>query len=506
MVRLAEVRPSSDMNHRSSDIWEMVSQSDISMSCRVWRSPFMRVSAEMRRAMMFSNGLSMNYTVGSNEYKLNKNGDHAIDVEWAQFAHDVDIHLILYGFAIFRASGNSRTPSIVDPSNVTIFVNHDGDHVRYIVQHHSRGRLSMSGARDMVGVRVIERNPPNTAGRLTCDAKSLYQYLFAHDTALELAPVAWLADARPTCYLRHASVTDKDHNEVDVVVYGDAANSEYARIRASKEAAVLALAEQENNRAAQFIDSIQSSVHGSAVDSYATHTMSLRSTMLHPNLIKLPDHAQIDQVVRPQHRTTLEEVGKYFAMVVSRLMGVPAFDTGQSGARYTASVALTTTNATIRAAASELEIILSTLASDILQFDMAAHYVAVANARNAHGNERVSSIGRIKVTIKCSMSFDVLTTLYEHGMMEHEQYARAAAEATHVPLALFAPHHVDPLTGERVVIEQPPESDGGSTSSASGTKRANASSSVRPSKRQRTDIETAEGNLKAENSAYTGMK
>ncbi len=495
------------MDGLNTETWVSVNAKDIAMSSRLWTNPFTRVAADLRRSMMFSNGMSMHHILDGREYSMNPQESTSVSLAWERFAHEVDIHFILYGFAIFVMNKKRGHPIIIDPNSVNIFVNVEDGVSRYIVKRLRTDVGPSARSQDLPGARVVEKSAPTQRGRLTCVAKSMYHYLVAHDLSLELAPVAWLAEARPTCYVRSLAPDPQQIGELlDAVFAGDANNNVIARDRAMREANIVAMAEREQQRASSFIEGIQNVAHGVASETSTLRDINFRSDLIQPNIFPLPTNSTIDQVVRPAFHQTLEEVGNFFAMLVARLMSVPAFDTGQSGARYTAAVALTTSNAAIYAAASDLQCFLSKLASEVLEMDMVAHVLSVADLRGTASSDVVPDIGRVRVTIHCAVSIDMAQSLYDRGMMTHNQFASVAALATHIPRAMFAPYHVDPLTGRRVVVEDESEDGGGDTKSKSSASTEKRKKPGPPTKRRKTDIEHAETNLKTIDSSYTGMK
>lgn len=506
MSREAEVCNSSRLDGVSTEVWKQLHAKDIAMSGRLWRNPFTRISAELRRSMMFANGISMHRVVGTREYATNPQEGTAVSLAWERFAHEIDVHFILYGFAVFVINRKTGYPMIIEPSTVSIYVNYIDGVTRYIVLR-ATGEVGPGQPRDLPGARVVEKSPPTVFGRLTCEAKSMYSYLVAHDLSLELAPVAWLAEARPTCYVRSIAPDPQQISQLlDAVTEGDANNNVIARDRAMREANIVAIAEREHARASSFIDSIQGVNHGNSGETATLRDINFRSDLIQPNIFPLPTNSQIDQVVRPTFHQSLEEVGHFFAMLMARLMGVPAFDTGNAGARYTAAVALTTANATINGIAKDLQCFLSKLATEVLTMNMVAHTLKLADMRSAAANEVVPDIGRVRITIHSAISIEVVTMLYDRGMLTHNQFAAIASLATHVPRHYLAPFHVDPITGQRVKTDKDDSDDddgggGGSTSSSS-----KSSSFKPPRKRIKTDIEHAEDVLKMVNSSYTGMK
>lgn len=492
MSREAEVCPSSELSKQDGHRWVPVCVDDIIMSQRVWSNPYARISAAMRRAMMMTNGLSLNRVVGNREFEMPKSAQFAqMRMDWAKFAHDLDIQLILYGFVLFRVDTQRAVPLVIDPMSVRIYVNIEDGVARYVVSRVERSAFATT-QHDIPGIRVIERNAPNFQGRLTCEAISLYAYLIPHDLALDLAPIAWLSEARPTVFIRaKAPGVDETGRLIDTMMNGDANFDVLMHERVAREGRLEQIAEREQRRAENFIRAVQLNQQAPTTGAQTLRAIDTRATMLTPNVFPLPANSEIDQVVHPSFHTNIEEVGNYFAMVVSRLMGVPAFDTGRSGARYTAAVSLTTANDAIRSAASELEVTLSAIATEALMPHAARHTLELARRRKAPGTEEVTDMGHVVVKIHCAMSFDTIQTMYQLGAMNHLQFVEALSHAVHVPPHLLSRKHIDPNTGAECM----PATSAGADPNPRPAKRT---------RRPKTDIEHAEEALKINDGMYTG--
>ncbi len=494
MSREAKVAPSSSMFTHSLDRWAAISADDIGMSQRVWANPYARISAAMRRSMMFANNMSMSRVVGKDVYEMRDDfTQRRLRMTWMNFAHTMDIHIMLYGFAVFRIDTDKVTPIILEPANLRLHVRLVDGRSEYVVMR----RDGFGGMRneDVPGARVVERSPPTPDGRLTADAISLYKHLIPHDLALELAPVSWLSEARPTVLLRAKEPGPEEAGRLgDTLVHGDANFNVLQVEQRNRERRLGGFAEDEIMRSDAFIKHVLAGTQGSVLSNSTLRAVDSRSMMLTPNILPLPSNTVVDQVVTPSFHTNIEENGMYFAMLVSRMMGVPAFDTGRNGARYTASVAMMMANQTIRACVTELEIVLSDLATEVLMPFFDGHDEAITLRRRAAKKPRASTQSAIEVRIHCSMSFDVLSALFQMGMMTHEQFAEAASEAAHVPRKYFADEHVDPITGVKRVAQ----------SDDRDAKRPRVPPALPP--REKTPIEHAEDELKGEDRMFTGQK